>query len=427
MDLLKNLFKGDKVIWIIFLLLCLVSIIEVFSASSTLTYKSGDHWKPITMHLVLMMVGTVVVLVVHNIPCRWYRTFAALLPISWMMLVFVFVWGALTNGAKRWIDLGFFQFQPSEVAKMATIISVAFILGKTQEEDSASPKAFRYILWITGITCALIFTENLSTAILIIISVVMMMWVGRIPLKQFLLLVALIIGGLVLAVTTIRSVPDSAWDSIGLHRMITWKSRLSAHNDAYVPPAMYDIDGDAQKAHAHIAIATSNILGKGPGNSVQRDFLSQAFSDFIYAIIIEELGLLGGAAVAFLYICLLMRIGRIARCCDKPYYAFLIMGIGFLLVSQALFNMLVAVGIMPVTGQPLPLISKGGTSTLVNCAYIGIILGVSRHINELKKKQLQEDEEKQRQVHEAAVSLLQQAAEIAQERPQKPVEQQSKA
>lgn len=118
MDLLKNFFKGDKAIWIIYLFLCLISIVEVFSASSTLTYKSGDHWGPITNHLTLLMVGTIAVWIVHNIPCRWFKTFIALLPISWALLIAVFVIGALTNGAKRWIDLGFIQFQPSEVAKM---------------------------------------------------------------------------------------------------------------------------------------------------------------------------------------------------------------------------------------------------------------------------------------------------------------------
>ena len=315
MDLLKNFFKGDKAIWIIFLFLCLISIVEVFSASSTLTYKSGDHWGPITNHLTMMLVGGIIVWVVHNIPCRWFKTFVALLPISWILLITVFIIGTITNGARRWIDLGFIQFQPSEIAKMATIISVAFILSKLQEENGANKKAFKYILWVTAITCGLIFTENLSK---------------------------------------------------------------------------FNINEDAQIAHANIAIATSNILGKGPGNSVQRDFLSQAFSDFIYAIIIEELGLVGGAFVAILYLLLLMRIGRIARNCDKPFYVFLIMGIGILIATQALFNMLVAVGIMPVTGQPLPLISKGGTSTLVNCIYIGMILSISRYVNDKKQQEEQE-------------------------------------
>ena len=361
MDLLKNLFKGDKVIWIIFLLLCLVSIIEVFSASSTLTYKSGDHWRPITMHIILMAVGAIAVIIVHNIPCRWFKTFILLLPVSWILLGSVLLVGMVTNGARRWIDLGFFQFQPSELAKMGTIITVAYILSRMQEENGANPKAFRYILWVTGGTCALIFSENLSTAVLLALSVFLMMYIGRIPFRQLGKLTAIGIGALILGVATIKFVPGEAWDKVGLHRMTTWQSRLDNHFDtAVIPPEKFDIDNDAQVAHANIAIATSGIFGKGPGNSVQRDFLSQAFSDFIYAIIIEELGLVGGAIVAFLYIWLLMRIGRIARSCDKPYYAFLVMGIGFLLVTQAMFNMLVAVGIMPVTGQPLPLISKGG-------------------------------------------------------------------
>ena len=417
MDLLRSLFKGDKVIWIIFLLLCLVSIIEVFSASSTLTYKSGDHWRPITMHIILMLVGAVVVVIVHNIPCRWFKTFILLLPVSWILLISVLAIGALTNGARRWIDLGFIQFQPSELAKMGTIITVAYILSRMQEENGANSKAFRYILYVTGFTCLLIFTENLSTAVLLAFSVLLMMYVGRIPFRQLGALVGIGAAALLLALATIKFVPAEAWDDIGLHRMVTWQSRLDNHFDtSVIPPEKFDIDADAQIAHANIAIASSGILGKGPGNSVQRDFLSQAFSDFIYAIIIEELGLVGGGIVAFLYIWLLMRIGRIARSCDKSYYAFLVMGIGFLLVTQAMFNMLVAVGIMPVTGQPLPLISKGGTSTLVNCAYIGIVLSISRHINELKKREAQAAaEEQQAQVHEAAISLLQNAAELAKE------------
>ena len=221
MDLLKNLFKGDKVIWIIFLLLCLVSIIEVFSASSTLTYKSGDHWRPITMHIVLMAVGAIVVLIVHSIPCRWFKTFILLLPISWVLLIAVFAIGAFTNGARRWIDLGFFQFQPSEVAKMATIISVAYILSRTQEEKGANPKAFRYILWVTGLSCLLIFSENLSTAVLLALSVFLMMYVGRVPFKQLGKLLAVGVGVLVIGLATIKYVPAEAWDKIGIHRMVS--------------------------------------------------------------------------------------------------------------------------------------------------------------------------------------------------------------
>lgn len=388
MDLLKNFFKGDKAIWIIYLFLCLISIVEVFSASSTLTYKSGDHWGPITNHLTLLMVGTIAVWIVHNIPCRWFKTFIVLLPISWVLLAAVFILGSLTNGAKRWIDLGFIQFQPSEVAKMGTIITVAFILSRMQEENGANKKAFKYICIITILTCGMIVSENLSTAVLLAGSVFLLMFVGRVPFKQLGILAGIGIACIFIGVATIKYVPGEAWDKIGLHRMVTWQSRLNNHFDeTEIPAAKFDIDNDAQIAHANIAIASSNIVGKGPGNSVQRDFLSQAFSDFIYAIIIEELGLVGGAFVAALYILLLMRIAKIARNCDKSYYVFLITGIGILLVMQATFNMLVAVGIMPVTGQPLPLISKGGTATLINSVYIGIILSISRYVNDLKQRQ----------------------------------------
>lgn len=271
---------------------------------------------------------------------------------------------------------------------MATIITVAFILSRMQEEDGASKRAFKFICGITACTCGLIVSENLSTAVLLAGSVFLLMFVGRIPFKQLGMLAGIGFACILLGVATIKYIPSEAWDHIGLHRMVTWQSRLNNHFDeAEVPAAKFDIDNDAQIAHANIAIASSNILGKGPGNSVQRDFLSQAFSDFIYAIIIEELGLVGGAFVALLYILLLMRIGKIARNCDKSYYVFLITGIGILFALQATFNMLVAVGIMPVTGQPLPLISKGGTSTLVNCVYIGMILSISRYVNDLKRRQ----------------------------------------
>lgn len=409
MDLLKNLFKGDKVVWIIYLLLCLISIIEVFSASSTLTYKSGDHWGPITTHMLLLMTGTVVVIIAHNIPTRWFKAFNALLPLSWAMLIAVFIIGALTNGAKRWIDLGFFRFQPSEVAKMATIITVAYILSRLQEENGANKRAFKYILWVTGITCALIFTENLSTALLLATTVLLLMFIGRVPFKQLGSLVGIAVGFVLICVTIIEKVPAQTWDDIGLHRMTTWQSRLENHfSGEEIPAAKFDIDKDAQIAHANIAIASSHVLGKGPGNSVQRDFLSQAFSDFIYAIIIEELGLVGGACVALLYILLLTRIAKIVRKCDNTYFSLMIIGFGTLIVLQAMFNMLVAVGIIPVTGQPLPMISKGGTSTLINSAYIGLILAVSRYVDNQEEAQA----EKQNEVKAAAVSLLQQAAEI---------------
>lgn len=382
MDLLKSIFKGDKVIWIIFLVLCLISIIEVFSAASTLTYKSGDHWEPIRMHSVMLVIGALIVWLMHNIPYKWFQVFPVfLLPFSIVMLALVMMMERI-NGAARWMTFMGIQFQPSEVAKMAVIIVTAFILSKGQDENGASPKAFKRIMIITGIICLLIAPENLSTAALLFGVVFLMMYIGRVATKKLLILAGGLAGVAIVAVSFLVLTKNS--DLPFLHRFDTWRARIERFSsDEEVPAAKFDIDKDAQIAHARIAVATSHVVGKGPGNSVQRDFLSQAFSDFIFAIIVEELGLVGGIIVVFLYICLLIRVGRIAKKCDRTFPAFLIIGIALLLVSQAIFNMMVAVGLAPVTGQPLPLISKGGTSTLINCAYIGMILSVSRYTAKL--------------------------------------------
>jgi cell division protein FtsW len=386
MDLLKNLFKGDKVIWIIFLFLCVISVVEVFSAASTLTYKTGDHWAPITQHTVILLVGVLVVWITHKVNYRYFQAIPVfLVPISVILLVLVVATGAMTNGAARWMNIFGLQFQPSELAKMAVIIAVSYILAKNQEEDEANPRAFKYVMWITGIICALIAPENLSTAALLFGVVFLMMIIGRIPFRKLAILVGSIaaIGIFTIGVTML--VPDNT-DIKLLHRMTTWKNRVFefASPKKDIPAAKFDIDGDAQVAHANIAIATSNIIGKMPGNSVERDFLSQAFSDFIFAIIIEELGLIGGGFVVILYIWLLIRAGRIAQKAKGNFATFLVMGISLLLVSQAIMNMCVAVGLIPVTGQPLPLISKGGTSTLINCVYVGMILSVSRYTARLE-------------------------------------------
>ena len=421
MGLIKDLFKGDKVIWIIFLFLCLISIVEVFSAASTLTYKSGDHWGPITQHSVILMVGAVIVVLVHNIPCKYFSVLPFfLLPLSCILLLFVMGMGIITgdrvNGAARWMTFFGIQFQPSELAKMAVIIVTAFILSKLQEKDGANPKAFKYIMWIVGIVFVLIAPENGSTAALLFGVVFLMMIIGRVPWKQLGKLVGTVGLGLTLLVTVIVVIPPSVYENIpGTHRFSTWQSRIKGffEDKEAVPAAKYDIDKDAQIAHANIAIATSHVIGKMPGNSVQRDFLSQAFSDFIFAIVIEELGLLGGAFIVMLYLWLLIRAGRIAKRCDKYFPAFLVMGIAMLLVSQAMLNMMVAVGLFPVTGQPLPLISKGGTSTLINCAYIGMILSVSRYvIQKEEQRKLQEQQAADEQLQMAAQALVTQAREL---------------
>ena len=401
MDLLKSIFKGDKVIWIIFLVLCLISITEVFSAASTLTYKSGDHWGPITQHTILLSIGALIVVFVHNIPYKWFQALPyPLLLVSVVLLLFVMITGIVTgdriNGAARWMTFMGVQFQPSELAKMGVIMGTAVILSHGQDESGASPKAFKRIMIMTCIVCGLILPENYSTGVLLFGTVYLMMFIGRVQAKKLILLGGGLIGAVVLFVSFLLATPNDTLEKIPMgHRFTTVKARIVDFAYAKeVPAAKFDIDGDA--------LATSHVIGKGPGNSVQRDFLSQAYSDFIYAIIIEELGLIGGIVVVFLYICLLIRVGRIAKKCDRTFPAFLVIGIALLLVTQALFNMMVAVGLAPVTGQPLPLISKGGTSTFINCAYIGMILSVSRYTSQLEE-QKQHDAQIPMQV-EAAVA-----------------------
>lgn len=421
MDLIKDLFKGDKVIWIIFLFLCLISITEVFSAASTLTYKSGDHWGPITQHSVILLVGVFIVVLVHNIPCKWFRVIPFFLyPLSTILLAFVMMMGLVTgdrvNGAARWMTFFGIQFQPSELAKMAVIVSTAFILSKMQDENGANPKAFKYIMILLGIAFVLIAPENGSTAALLFGVVYLMMIIGRVPWKQILKLTSALLFVIIFFVSIVMVLPTKKLNKVPLmHRVETWQARIKGffEDKEDLPAAKYDIDKDAQIAHANIAIASSNVVGKMPGNSVQRDFLSQAFSDFIFAIIIEELGLFGGAFIVMLYLWLLIRAGKIAKKCDKTFPAFLVMGIALLLVSQALLNMMVAVGLFPVTGQPLPLISKGGTSTLINCAYIGMILSVSRLVAEQEaEKEKEEEAAKNLELEAATQTLLNRAKDI---------------
>ncbi|MEG1562600.1 MAG: FtsW/RodA/SpoVE family cell cycle protein, partial [Bacteroides sp.] len=272
MDLLKNIFKGDKIVWIIFLCLCLISIVEVFSAASTLTYKTGDHWEPITQHSIILMVGAVVVVLMHNIPYKWFQVFPVfLLPLSMALLAFVTLMGVITgdrvNGAARWMSFMGLQFQPSELAKMAVIIAVSFILSKKQDDEGANPKAFKYILIITGIICLLIAPENLSTALLLFGVVFLLMFIGRVSARKLFTLMGVITAVVALAVLFLLAIPKDT-DVPFLHRFDTWKSRIvNFTNKEEIPAAKFDIDKDAQIAHARIAIATSQAIGKGPGNS----------------------------------------------------------------------------------------------------------------------------------------------------------------
>ncbi len=384
-----SLFEGDKVIWMILFFLALISIIEVYSASSNMSYKTGYYWKPILQHGGCFLLGGVATILVHKIPCRYFKLIPVFgLPLSVFMLVLVMFMPKLNN-ASRWL----WGFQPSEFGKAVLVATVALILASMRDEVGAQRRAFKWILGVSVVICGLIVPENFSTAGLAFLVVLLMMFVGGIPWKQLGSLVGIIVIAGACLFTFFRFAPDSTLSTLsecpGLHRLPTWANRVRGHGDMPESAAEYDITKNPQVTHARIAIATCNVIGRGPGNSVERDFLPQSFSDFIYAIVIEELGLGGGAFVMFLYIVLLFRSARIASRCERNFPAFLVMGLSLMMVTQAMVNMAVAVGVFPVTGQPLPLISKGGTSILINCVYLGVILSVSRSAKQ--KSQTEDD------------------------------------
>ena len=380
------LFKGDKVIWIIFTLLFALSFIEVFSATSTLAYKNDNYWQPITQHVTYMMLGVAVAWIVHNMPMSWLKKFSyAAYWVGIGFLLWAMFKGVSINGEPRWVRIFGVNIQASEVAKLGLVMLIARILGEGQSSEGTSTETLKKILYATGLACALIFTSNLSTVILICFTTYLMLFIGKIPGKQMWKLTgACFVAGIV-ALTAIMFTPAHLVENTPLDRLPTWKNRIMRSID----PASAEKDqngGNEQRMHANIAIASSNVIfGKGPGNSEQRDFLPQAFSDFIYAIVIEELGLIiGGLGVVLLYLILLYHTGQIAKDCDDPYASFLIIGAALMIVIQAMAHMSISVGLGPVTGQPLPLVSRGGTSIVINCVYIGMILSVSRYAREAK-------------------------------------------
>ena len=391
----RQLLNGDRTIWAMVFILCAISLIEVFSASSRLTFGKSSFLTPIISHAIHLGMGLGVMYVLHILHYKWYRAFPIILvPVSIGLLAFLSIQSAASSGAERWINLGFFQLQPSELGKIAVIMAVASWLSKLKPDDELSQaNTFWKILALTGVVCALIVGENLSTAVLLAGVIFVMMILGGIAWRRMLTLTGIALAAGIVAVVILLFVPAQTIRDSKLipSRATTWQARLQ---DFFQPgsegtPTAYEYaklvaPEKPQETHANIAIATSNILGKGPGNSVERDYLQEASCDFIYAIIIEELGMAGGIVVMLVYLILLFRVGRIANRCKEKYPVFLAMGLGMLLGLQAFINMSVAVGLFPVTGQPLPLISKGGTSVLMTSFCIGMLLGIS---NALQKEE----------------------------------------
>ena len=385
-NIVTRLFKGDKVIWLIFALLCVVSVVEGFSATGQLSYKSGNYWAPIMEHVGFLVFGLGVMLVIQNIPYRFFSFLIVILPFAVLLLIYTMLFGVEVGGAKRWVRIFGISIQSSEIAKLTLMASVAFLLSKRTKENAA--KIFYWIVGITTVICAIILKDNASTAAFLFALVLLMLIIGRLELKKIMVaIVVLVFVWVGLYKIGVYYMDENNKDKNLKITTLVKNSRIPTvveRTDAFffdekMPlDSTYRINDAYQVSHAKIAVARGGLFGRFPGNSQQRDFLPYPYSDFIYVIILEEIGLIGGMFVMFLYFFLLFRIGLLAGKCKRSFARYLLYGCGLILVMQALANMAVAVNIMPVTGQPLPLISKGGTSIVITCIYLGIILSVSR-------------------------------------------------
>ena len=387
MNLFGKVFKGDKVIWCIFLALCVISLLAVFSATSTIAYRYQNHWSPILRHALFLLFGFGAILFLQRLPSRFFSIFLIILPISAILLVITMFIGTDVNGAQRAIGFAGISIQPSELAKIALVGTVAFFLSKMKPDNESW--IFKTLIICIAVTCALIAPENLSTALLLFGVCFLMMFIGQVSLKRLGKTVLVCVAGLVLFVGSLSVLPGDFVKKYLPDRFTTWKNRIERHGGDEENKIHFDekgklvykvTDDNLQVSHAKIAIANSSVIGL-PGSGVERDFLPQAYSDFIYAIILEEMGLIGGLIVLLLYVALMVRCGILASKCEKKFPRYLILGSALIVTIQALANMAVAVNLIPVTGQPLPLISRGGTSTIITCAYFGIILACSSMMN----------------------------------------------
>jgi cell division protein FtsW len=376
---------GDRVIWLVVIVLFILSMLAVYSASSSLAFKTADgnaeHY--LYKQVISAIGGILLMYLAHTIDYRYYSRIAQIIWILCVPLLFyTMFWGTSINHASRWIRLpGIgWTFQTSDLAKLAVIMLLARMLSKNQDEIGDFKKTVLPMLGAVLIPVVLIAKDNLSTALILFFTSVFILFIGRMAIKHLLLLFAAsaVVIGIFLAVLLLT--PDSILSHIG--RMSTWKKRIETH---FIRKE-HNPDDDYQQKQASIAIARGGLLPNGPGNSMQKHFLPEAYSDFIFAIIIEEYGLIGGILVVFIYLLLLYRCIKIVVNAPKAFGAFLAVGLGVSLVLQAMINMAVAVGLFPVTGVTLPLVSMGGSSVVFTSLAFGIILSVSRN-TELKQGQ----------------------------------------
>jgi cell division protein FtsW len=382
-SILKKYLRGDRVLWVVFIGLCFISVVEMFSASSTLAFKAANHTAPVMRHILFLGLGAAIAFLVHLIPARYIRFGAfILMGISIVTLTLVLFIGVTENEAARWLQIGGIQFQPSELGKLSLVVIAADFIARIKNSKANEDKYFKILMILSAIVCALILKENFSTAVLLFGVIWIMMFVAKIAWQKLALVVVVLTALFLLIFAATKLIPQEKMPD-AFSRIYTWENRLSRHHEEKEAVDKFVInDANRQVQHGRIAIARGGLLGVFPGNSVQRDFLPQAYSDFIYAIIVEEMGLVGGLLVILLYMVLLFRAGRIATKSKTVFPAILVIGLSLLLVLQAFVNMAVSSSLIPVTGQPLPMISRGGTSILVTSVYFGIMLGITRQIKE---------------------------------------------
>lgn len=367
-----------------------------------MTFSSGNHWAPLLNQFTFLVAGFIIVLVLHYVPCsklNWVAPF--FWPISMFLLILTtFGSGGSLNGTHRWTQIFGVSLQPSELVKGAMVFWTALVLARTQTvrrldsgkiisgavKGPTPARPFWFIVVPLSISCLVIFKDNVSTAVMLFTVIFVMMVIGKIYWVYLLKLAGtlVVLGGVVLF--SIMTLPDEVVEKVpGLDRTLTVKHRIQRFDEDKAAFGSEEWkkqqleDKNSQSTYAKVAIANSNGIGLWFGNSVQRDFLQHAESDFIYAIIIEESGVIGALVVMLLYLFLFMRTGKIAQKCRKFFPAYLVIGLGLMMTLQALVNMAVAVGAIPVTGQTLPFISRGGTSIIVTSFYFAVILSVSRY------------------------------------------------
>jgi cell division protein FtsW len=377
--------RGDRVIWMVIILLSITSLLSVYSSSQALAFSGSSNrtFYLLIKQMFILSFGVCTIIVTHLIPYKIYSRLSQLmLFIVLPLLLLTLIFGRGNADANRWLEMpGGFTIQTSDFAKIILVIFTARILSLKQEKLGNIKEAYIPIIIATSLVCGLILPANFSTAALLFATIFLLMFIGRIPVKFLLLTVA---GGLV--AFSLFLVLASALNLNS--RQGTWKSRM----DSFLHASEEGVN-NYQVDRAKVAIVNGGIFGKGPGNSMQKEKLPQANSDFIYAIIVEEYGLFGGVVVLFLYMWLLFRTALIVKRSNRTFPAFAAMGLAMLIVFQAMVNMAVAVNLAPVTGQTLPFISSGGSSVLFTSIALGVILSASWGIEEELKKQ-EEDKAK---------------------------------